>query len=104
MMGVNMNVVIGRPSSNMESFLNKIEDPKILVKDICKIKFIKDPIILIIPFDQYLENGFISKTGLFLEEALLMLKIKKVIYMPLINSSKVEVLCSKYHIEMSQSL
>lgn len=103
-MGVKMNIIIGRPSSEMNDFMEKVQEPKMLVKDICKIKFLKDPITIFIPFSNYQKNGFIENTGLFLEEALLMLKVREVIYLKKDNATSLEELCHKYQVKMSQSL
>jgi hypothetical protein len=65
----------------------------------CGIKFIKEEVEIFIPYEEVLNNGFITNTKVYLEELLITLSVKK-LYLSQQNNSYLQELRDFYKIEI----
>lgn len=82
-----MLVVIGRIDDRMFKFTSRIQAKgKMIITDkACEFSKIKEPVVLIIPFEKVQDNGFISNTKIFFDEIFISLNVIQVVT-PFINN------------------
>ena len=70
-----MKIVIGENTKINNLFAEKMN--ALLTDEMCGIKFIKEEVEIFIPYEEVLNNGFITNTKVYLEELLITLNVKK---------------------------
>ena len=92
-----MKIVIGENTKINNLFAEKMN--ALLTDEMCGIKFIKEEVEIFIPYEEVLNNGFITNTKVYLEELLITLNIKK-LYLSQQNNSYLQELKDFYKIEI----
>jgi hypothetical protein len=92
-----MKIVIGENTKINNLFAEKMN--ALLTDEMCGIKFIKEEVEIFIPYEEVLNNGFITNTKVYLEELLITLNIKK-LYLSQQNNSYLQELRDFYKIEI----
>lgn len=92
-----MKIVIGENTKINNLFAEKMN--ALLTDEMCGIKFIKEEIEIFIPYEEVLNNGFITNTKVYLEELLITLNVKK-LYLSQQNNSYLQELRDFYKIEI----
>lgn len=92
-----MKIVIGENTKINNLFAEKMN--ALLTDEMCGIKFIKEEVEIFIPYEEVLNNGFITNTKVYLEELLITLSVKK-LYLSQQNSSYLQELRDFYKIEI----
>ncbi len=92
-----MKIVIGENTKINNLFAEKMN--ALLTDEMCGIKFIKEEVEIFIPYEEVLNNGFITNTKVYLEELLISLNVKK-LYLSQQNNSYLQELRDFYKIEI----
>lgn len=92
-----MKIVIGENTKINNLFAEKMN--ALLTDEMCGIKFIKEEVEIFIPYEEVLNNGFITNTKVYLEELLITLSVKK-LYLSQQNNSYLQELRDFYKIEI----
>jgi hypothetical protein len=92
-----MKIVIGENTKINNLFAEKMN--ALLTDEMCGIKFIKEEVEIFIPYEEVLNNGFITNTKVYLEELLITLNVKK-LYLSQQNISYLQELRDFYKIEI----
>ena len=92
-----MKIVIGENRKINNLFAEKMN--ALLTDEMCGIKFIKEEVEIFIPYEEVLNNGFITNTKVYLEELLITLNVKK-LYLSQQNNSYLQELRDFYKIEI----
>lgn len=92
-----MKIVIGENTKINNLFAEKMN--ALLTDEMCGIKFIKEEVEIFIPYEEVLNNGFITNTKVYLEELLITLNVKK-LYLSQQNNSYLQELRDFYKIEI----
>lgn len=92
-----MKIVIGENTKINNLFAEKMN--ALLIDEMCGIKFIKEEVEIFIPYEEVLNNGFITNTKVYLEELLITLNVKK-LYLSQQNNSYLQELRDFYKIEI----
>lgn len=97
-----MILIIGNLNKRTTDFIKKstFSEKMKIINKMCNVKYIKEDVKLIIPFEIVLKSGIISNTLVHLEELMITLNIKEVIYTNSYNNKVMEFLSNRYNIRI----
>lgn len=96
-----MNIIIGNPHNpKLKIIASKIPN-SVVTNTYCKLKYITEPVSIIIPIDLIKDNGFITNTEISLDELLLKLNVINIVYGNLQNKELLKKYQDDYHIKVN---
>ncbi len=93
-----MLVIIGKVDERMLKFVKRINGKMLITDKACNFSKIKEPVVVIIPFEKVLENGFVSNTRIFFDEIFIPLNVVQVVT-PNINNKIINT-CSYFKVPL----
>ena len=96
-----MKIVVGSMSTKLQEFLRKYQfnSRVTVIHKMCNVKLIKEPSDVIIPFGVINEYGLVSNTQVHLEELLMSVDVKKIIYGNIRAKNKIEEIANRHQVE-----
>lgn len=95
-----MNIIIGNPKDQRVVKLNRQISNSIVTNTYCKLKHIKETVVIIIPYELINNNGFVQNTEISLDELLLKMPVEKIVYGNHLNKSILKEYEKTYHIKV----
>lgn len=97
-----MKLIIGNMDKKLQSLIKKstFSERMMLINKMCNVKTIKEDVDVIIPFGVITPIGTVSNTFVHLEELLITVNVRKIIYTNIYNKKVLEALKNKYHFEL----
>lgn len=98
-----MIIIIGNLNKKTTDFIKKSKFSKkmIVVNKMCNIKYIKEDVEVIIPYEIILNSGIVSNTLVHLEELIITLNVKKIYYTNSYNHKIMNYLSSTYNVPVT---
>ncbi len=100
--GDKMKLIVGTMDKKLQTFIKKstFSERMMLINKMCNVKTINEDVDVIIPYGIITSVGLISNTYVHLEELLITLNVRKLIYTNKYNKQIFESLQKKYHFEL----
>lgn len=74
-----MLVIIGKTDERMLKFVKRTSGKMLITDKACEFSKVKEPVVVIIPFEKVLDNGFVSNTRIFFDEIFISLNVIQVV-------------------------
>lgn len=96
-----MILIIGNMDKQLQNFVknSKFKERMMIINKMCNVKTITDDVDVIIPFQIILKNGLVSNTAVHLEELVITLNVRKILYTNIYNKQIMEYLEKTYNVE-----
>lgn len=95
-----MNIIVGNPKDQRVIKLKQQIPNSIITNTYCKLKNVKDVVVIIIPYELINNNGFIQNTEISLDELLLKMRVEKIVYGNHINQNILKEYGKTYHVKV----
>lgn len=95
-----MILIIGNMNKRITEFIKKskfTERMKVINK-MCNVKYIKEEVKVIVPFEIILNSGIISNTLVHLEELIITLNVKEIVFTNSYNNNMMNILSNRYNV------
>lgn len=102
LMVIKMKLVIGNMDRKLQAFIKrcKFTERVLLINKMCNVKTISDDVDVIIPYGIIMPNGLVSSTYVHLEELIITVNVRKIIYTNIYNKNILEKLKDRYKFEL----
>ncbi len=96
-----MILIIGNMDKQLQNFVknSKFSKRMMIINKMCNVKTINEDVDLIVPFQIILKNGLVSSTAVHLEELVITLNVRKIVYTNIYNKQIMDYLEKTYHVE-----
>lgn len=96
-----MKLIIGNMTYKMQEFIKShhFSSKMLVINKMCNVKAIKVPVDVIIPFAKVELSGLLTNTQVPIEELLMSVTVKKILYGNQKAGFLIEQIAKKYHIK-----
>lgn len=96
-----MILIVGNMDKQLQNFVRRstFKERMMVINKMCNVKTITDDVDVLIPFQIVLKNGLVSNTAVHLEELVISLNVRKIIYTNAYNQMIMEHLGKTYNVQ-----
>lgn len=96
-----MIIIVGNMDKQLQNFvkISRFKERMMVINKMCNVKTITDDVDVIIPFQIILKNGLVSNTAVHLEELVITLNVRKIVYTNIYNKQIMDYLEKNYKVK-----